>query len=105
VATAVTAPLPGFGPVTPQERIETLDILRGWAIFGILLVDIEVLYRLGTWTGTEQSVYLAGTTAFTTVLRPAGPFYSEFIPFTTTVLVGLGRQLGSPALGLGTSPL
>jgi uncharacterized membrane protein YeiB len=24
-----------------HERIATLDILRGWAIFGVLLMDIE----------------------------------------------------------------
>ena len=46
------------GPVAPQERIEILDILRGWAIFGVLLVDIERLYRSrSTWTASDQSVY------------------------------------------------
>ncbi|HEX9597515.1 MAG TPA: heparan-alpha-glucosaminide N-acetyltransferase domain-containing protein, partial [Anaerolineales bacterium] len=38
----VTAPLPGFGPVAPQERIETLDILRGFALFCILVVNWSV---------------------------------------------------------------
>jgi uncharacterized protein len=29
-----------LGPVTRAERIEVLDILRGWAIFGVLLVNM-----------------------------------------------------------------
>lgn len=34
--------LPGFGPVAPFERIETLDILRGFALLGILLVNMTM---------------------------------------------------------------
>ena len=61
VPTTVTAPLPGFGPVAPQERIETLDILRGWALFGILLVnmtdDLPWNYLLSRqWTGSAERV-------------------------------------------------
>jgi uncharacterized protein len=33
-------PTPAIGPVRPKERIDTIDILRGWAIFGILLVNM-----------------------------------------------------------------
>jgi len=53
VPTAVTAPLPGFGPVAPQERIETLDILRGFAIFAILVVNwsVDLLWSVSPWTG------------------------------------------------------
>jgi hypothetical protein len=29
-----------IGPIQPSERIEVLDILRGWAVFGILLADM-----------------------------------------------------------------
>ncbi|MNM62633.1 hypothetical protein D3C81_739710 [compost metagenome] len=32
---------PAFQPVTPNERIATLDILRGLALLGILLMNIE----------------------------------------------------------------
>ncbi len=39
---AVTAALPGFGPVAPLERIETLDILRGVALLAILVVNWTV---------------------------------------------------------------
>lgn len=33
-------------PVAPQERIETLDILRGWAVFGIILADVDILFKI-----------------------------------------------------------
>ena len=33
---------PTIGPVRPKERIEVIDILRGWAIFGILVVNMMV---------------------------------------------------------------
>ncbi len=38
-ATSTLASVP-LGPVTRAERIEVLDILRGWAIFGVLLVNM-----------------------------------------------------------------
>ena len=64
----------GPGPVAPPERIAALDILRGWAVFGILLMDIEVLYRPDqkTWSGIDQGVYqflaLFGDSKFWTLL-------------------------------------
>jgi uncharacterized protein len=42
VPTASPEPLPVIGPVRPAERIETIDILRGWAIFGILVANMMV---------------------------------------------------------------
>ncbi len=63
-----------LSPTARQERIATLDILRGWAIFGILLMDIEVLYRPAeeTWSGIDQGVYqflaLFGDAKFWTLL-------------------------------------
>lgn len=33
-------------PVSPQERIEALDILRGWAVFGIILADVDILFKI-----------------------------------------------------------
>ena len=37
---------PTIRPVSPQERIETLDILRGWAVFGIILADVDILFKI-----------------------------------------------------------
>ena len=31
-----------IGPVAPQERIQTIDIIRGFALFGILIVNLTV---------------------------------------------------------------
>lgn len=36
----------GAGPVGPQERMEALDILRGWAVFGIILADVDILFKI-----------------------------------------------------------
>ena len=34
------APLAGLGPTAPEERIDSLDILRGFALFGILWANL-----------------------------------------------------------------
>ena len=52
VPTAVKAPHPGLGPVAPQERIEVIDILRGWAIFGMIFVNMSV--DLGSQGTTDR---------------------------------------------------
>ena len=31
-----------LGPVTPKERIQSLDVLRGFAVLGILIMNIPV---------------------------------------------------------------
>ncbi len=35
-----------IGPVSARERIESLDILRGWAVFGIILADVDILFKI-----------------------------------------------------------
>ncbi len=42
-----------IGPVRPKERIETLDVLRGFAIFGILIVNWahDVHWSVAPWEG------------------------------------------------------
>ena len=55
---------PTVGPVQSGERIQVLDVLRGFAVFGILLVNMEFfgapLYRVVTgaewWPGTADRV-------------------------------------------------
>ncbi|MFQ5818190.1 MAG: DUF418 domain-containing protein, partial [Terriglobia bacterium] len=60
---AIAEPAAVLGPVRAKERIEVIDILRGWAIFGILLVNMMVfsadyLPEAELWPG------LADRTAF-----------------------------------------
>jgi len=31
---------PSFAPISPSERIRSIDILRGFAVFGILSVNM-----------------------------------------------------------------
>ncbi len=82
------APAPTIGPVLPGERIEVIDILRGWAIFGILLVNIshdvgwDYLFAK-QWQGTADRI------AWTLVdIFGSGKFYTLF-----TFLFGLGFAL------------
>ncbi|MGH9556326.1 MAG: heparan-alpha-glucosaminide N-acetyltransferase domain-containing protein, partial [Terriglobales bacterium] len=45
-APAFSPPTVSLGPVAPQERNESLDILRGWAVFGIILADVDILFKI-----------------------------------------------------------
>lgn len=49
-----TEPAPVTGPVLPRERIEVIDILRGWAVFGIILADVDITHRI--LTPTDRAV-------------------------------------------------
>ncbi len=42
IETLESPPLPPLQPVTAAERIQTLDVLRGFALFGILVVNVEL---------------------------------------------------------------
>ncbi len=48
IPTAIAEPAPGLGPVRAKERIETIDILRGFALFGILVVNMADF----SWSGS-----------------------------------------------------
>ena len=76
-----------MGPVPASERIPVIDILRGFALFGILLVNIgtgEFSYpfsmRRELWTGTADRAALALIEFFA-----EGNFYTLF-----SFLFGLG---------------
>ncbi|MFQ5926569.1 MAG: heparan-alpha-glucosaminide N-acetyltransferase domain-containing protein, partial [Terriglobia bacterium] len=63
---ATPQPAPVLGPVRPKERIETIDILRGFALFGVILVNtwaFQSFYILPwrieyaeVWTGTADHI-------------------------------------------------
>lgn len=81
----------GLGPTPVSQRVATLDVLRGAAILGILLVNIE-LFR-----GSSLYVALAGEHV---ARSPAG----EWVAFAVGWLVS-GKFLSSFALlfGIGTA--
>ena len=57
MSTAPTVvPATDFGPVPSQERIETLDILRGFALFCILVVNwsVDFLWDVEPWAGWKD---------------------------------------------------
>lgn len=70
-----------IGPVRPQERIEILDILRGWAIFGMLFVNMSDMP--GKWPGTADRITFYLIEVFAT-----SKFYTLF-----SFLFGLGLFL------------
>lgn len=84
-------------PVPAKERIELVDILRGFAIFGILLVNMAwfnspvYLFVLDTqwWTGTADRI-----TAWLIRFFAEGKFYSLF-----SFLFGLGLTLQMTRIG------
>jgi uncharacterized protein len=78
-------------PVSPAERIQILDILRGFALFGILIVNMEI------FSHPVQRILLPLAAATTPIDRAAtflvrflaeGKFYSLF-----SFLFGLGFYL------------
>lgn len=91
------APPAPMEPVTVTERIETLDVLRGFAIFGILVVNIWMSYtgmvpvlNLDIW----RSETADKVTVFLITFLMQGKFYSLF-----SFLFGLGLavQMGRAA--------
>ena len=96
--------LPSVDPVRPAERIETLDVLRGWAVFGMLVVNMVYFSTeaLGRPTGVD-----AVSAALIQILA-ADKFWTLF-----SILFGYGFALqmeraaarGAPFVGLYTRRL
>ncbi|RUO23366.1 hypothetical protein CWE08_01575 [Aliidiomarina iranensis] len=78
-------------PIAPQERIHLLDIIRGFALLGILLMNIEYFQRpLGEMMhgfNTEQAG-LDYATAWSVYTFVQGKFYTMF-----SLLFGMGFVL------------
>lgn len=82
---------PSLSPVTGVERLDQLDVLRGFALFGILLVNFEYfLQPLQTVVlGSELSVASAdGAVGFAVKSLAEGKFYALF-----STLFGAGFAL------------
>lgn len=79
------------GPVVPRQRIATIDILRGFALFGILLVNMQLFN--GSFVGMVAGLNKPATTPdqwahWLVVFLAEGKFYSIF-----ALLFGLGLAL------------
>jgi uncharacterized protein len=77
-----------LAPVAPPERIAEMDVLRGFALLGILLMNVEYFFRplQGIYVGLDRT--LAGADAAASWLVMAfvqGKFYTLF-----SMLFGMG---------------
>ena len=73
-----------IGPVLPRERIEVIDILRGFALFGVLLINMRNFDLPGQkWAGTADQVAL-----WLTIFFGDSKFWTLF-----SFLFGLGFAL------------
>ncbi|RMB59488.1 DUF418 domain-containing protein [Dokdonia sinensis] len=78
-------------PTQPNKRIETLDILRGFAIFGIFMVNVEIMNCVfmnqdafgAQWTGTVDKLAVRIKQLI---------FYNKFFPIFS-LLFGIGISI------------
>jgi uncharacterized membrane protein YeiB len=86
-------------PVVSAARIETLDVVRGFASFGICLMYIEVFYRSLSGFGEGLTLGLTGLDWF------ASWFFAYFVrgKFWTilSLLFGMGFAVMLTRAGLG----
>ena len=89
ITTAIAEPKRPIGPTRPKDRIETIDILRGFALLGVILVNTWGFQNWSlpwaiqfeeVWTGAADHVAMWGITFFV-----EGRFYRLF-----SFLFGLG---------------
>lgn len=77
-----------FAPIAPSERIAAMDVVRGFALFGILLMNIEGMVGPlnGAMTGLDPALQGADRTADALIyILVQGKFYALF-----SLLFGMG---------------
>ena len=58
-ASGLANPIPPIAPVPAEQRIQVIDILRGFALFGVLLINMRNFDLPGhKWTGSVDQVAL-----------------------------------------------
>jgi len=92
-----SAPAPALGPVAGSERIQVLDVLRGVALLGILLTNIQHFAMLagtvrnptlmGDFTGLNFGVYFL---TYTLILQKFMPLFSML--FGAGILLAADRR-------------
>lgn len=83
-----SSPVPASAPTSPRERIQVLDVLRGFALFGLLVIHMAGYSRAGqpvhlTWSGPGDV-----TVVWFIALLVESKFFSLF-----AFLFGLGFAL------------
>jgi len=103
LTTAIAEPKRPIGPIRPKNRIETIDILRGFALFGVIMANTWGFQSWSlpwtiqfeeVWTGAADHVAMWGITFFV-----EGRFYRLFsFLFGLGIALQLGRaeQRGAP---------
>jgi len=79
---------PPIAPLAPRERIEALDVIRGFALFGICLMNLDFFNRSVLMVGTGMPPGLTGidyAAAFFTAYFVTGKFWTIF-----SLLFGMG---------------
>ena len=85
-----------FDPVRPTERIQVLDILRGWAVFGMLVVNVGYFTSLAQ----PRPVGADAIAAVVVQILAAGKFWTLF-----SILFGYGFALQLDRAAGGGIPL
>lgn len=84
----VPPPLPSMSPLAPAERLTTLDVLRGFALLGILLMNMEGMVGPLITSGTGLDPALTGADRWADALIylfVQGKFFTLF-----SLLFGMG---------------
>ncbi len=95
-----------LAPVTAGERIELLDILRGFALLGIFLMNIEFFSRsmLDVSTGIEAGLsapsWLADAFVYTFVRGKFWTLFSLLFGMGFAVMLARAQAAGRPFAGL-----
>jgi uncharacterized protein len=105
---SAAAAAPSFAPVTPRERIVTLDILRGIALLGVVIANVWLLFS-GAWFNfpgvlDEFRVLSLDSVVFNGI----GLFVSGKAISTFSFLFGLGfaiQMLRAEARGVEIAPV
>ncbi|GAB3732111.1 DUF418 domain-containing protein [Luteimonas pelagia] len=94
-----------LAPVAPGERIEALDVLRGFALLGILLMNIEAFVGpvFGTYGGLDPALTgwdrVADALAYVLVQGKFYPLFSLLFGMGFAVMLARARGAGRPFAG------
>ena len=95
----VHTPPPAFAPVAPQERIETLDIVRGVALFAILVVNwaVNTHWDNDVWEGFSGAAdQIAWWTISILLDEKARPMFTFMFGLGFAILMQRAEERGAP---------